>query len=61
MVDLDADLDAAFAALPGLQPRPGQRAMAAAVGEAVATGRPLLVHAPTGIGKSWLTHMIPVK
>jgi ATP-dependent DNA helicase DinG len=53
------DVDAAFAALPGLQPREGQRDMARAVGAAVASGRPLLIHAPTGVGKS-LGYLVPL-
>ncbi|HKF00203.1 MAG TPA: ATP-dependent DNA helicase [Actinomycetes bacterium] len=46
------DLEAAFDALPGLRVRDGQRAMARAVGEAAVSGAALLVHAPTGVGKS---------
>jgi ATP-dependent DNA helicase DinG len=53
------DLDAAFAALPGLTERAAQRRMAAAVAEALDAGRPLLVHAPTGVGKS-LGYLLPL-
>ena len=53
------DLDAAFAALPGLTERAVQRRMAAAVAEALEAQVPLLVHAPTGVGKS-LGYLIPV-
>jgi ATP-dependent DNA helicase DinG len=50
-------LDAAVDALGG-QPRPGQVAMAEAVGEAFRTGRHLLVQAGTGTGKS-LGYLVP--
>jgi ATP-dependent DNA helicase DinG len=53
------DLDAAFAALPGLSPRVAQRDMAAAVAAAIEREAPLLVHAPTGVGKS-LGYLVPV-
>ena len=53
------DRDAAFAALPGLTERAVQRRMAAAVAEALEAQVPLLVHAPTGVGKS-LGYLIPV-
>ncbi len=53
------DLDAAFAALPGLSPRGAQRDMAAAVATAIEREAPLLVHAPTGVGKS-LGYLVPV-
>jgi ATP-dependent DNA helicase DinG len=53
------DLDAAFAALPGLTERAVQRRMAAAVAEALEARVPLLVHAPTGVGKS-LGYLVPV-
>jgi len=53
------DLDAAFAAIPGLRSRAGQRHMARAVADAAAGGTQLLVHAPTGIGKS-LGYLIPI-
>jgi ATP-dependent DNA helicase DinG len=53
------DLDAAFAALPGLTERAVQRRMAAAVAEALEAQVPLLVHAPTGVGKS-LGYLVPV-
>jgi ATP-dependent DNA helicase DinG len=52
-------LGAAFAALPGLRSRPAQLAMAEAVALAAAEGRPLLVHAPTGVGKS-LGYLVPL-
>lgn len=53
------DLDAAFAALPGLSDRAVQRRMAEAVARALASERPLLVHAPTGVGKS-LGYLVPI-
>jgi ATP-dependent DNA helicase DinG len=53
------DLDAAFAALPGLTERAVQRRMAAAVAETLEAQVPLLVHAPTGVGKS-LGYLVPV-
>jgi ATP-dependent DNA helicase DinG len=53
------DLEAAFAALPGLTEREAQQRMAAAVGAALDDGVPLLVHAPTGVGKS-LGYLVPI-
>ena len=53
------DLEAAFAALPGLTERAVQRRMAAAVAEALEAQVPLLVHAPTGVGKS-LGYLVPI-
>ncbi|HEU4398388.1 MAG TPA: ATP-dependent DNA helicase [Actinomycetota bacterium] len=53
------DVDAAFAALPGLTEREAQRRMAAAVAAALDERMPLLVHAPTGVGKS-LGYLVPV-
>jgi ATP-dependent DNA helicase DinG len=53
------DLDAAFAALPGLTERAVQRRMAAAVADALTEQGPLLVHAPTGVGKS-LGYLVPI-
>ena len=53
------DLDAAFATLPGLTERAVQRRMAAAVAEALEAQVPLLVHAPTGVGKS-LGYLVPI-
>jgi ATP-dependent DNA helicase DinG len=53
------DLEAAFAALPGLTERAAQRRMAAAVAEALEAQAPLLVHAPTGVGKS-LGYLVPI-
>src|SRR5919198_6551720 len=53
------DLDAAFSALPGLTPRAAQRAMARAVRAALEHEAPLLVHAPTGVGKS-LGYLVPL-
>jgi ATP-dependent DNA helicase DinG len=53
------DLDAAFAALPGLTEREAQRRMAAAVAGALQDQVPLLVHAPTGVGKS-LGYLLPI-
>jgi ATP-dependent DNA helicase DinG len=53
------DLDAAFAALPGLTEREAQRRMAEAVATALDQREPLLVHAPTGVGKS-LGYLVPV-
>ena len=42
----------------GFEYRPQQQTMAVAVGEALATSRPLLVEAGTGVGKS-LAYLIP--
>ncbi|HEY2960226.1 MAG TPA: ATP-dependent DNA helicase [Actinomycetota bacterium] len=53
------DLDAAFAGLPGLTPRQAQQRMAGAVAGALDDGVPLLVHAPTGVGKS-LGYLVPI-
>src|SRR6266498_3506142 len=53
------ELDACFDALPGLTEREVQRRMAAAVAEALSGQVPLLVHAPTGVGKS-LGYLVPV-
>jgi ATP-dependent DNA helicase DinG len=53
------DLDAAFAQLPGLTPRTAQRDMACAVATAIEREAPLLVHAPTGVGKS-LGYLVPI-
>jgi len=53
------DLDAAFAALPALTARAAQRDMARAVAAAIEREDPLLVHAPTGVGKS-LGYLLPV-
>src|SRR5918999_1208850 len=53
------DLEAAFGALPGLTERSAQRRMAAAVAEALEAQAPLLVHAPTGVGKS-LGSLVPI-
>src|SRR5512132_2698679 len=53
------DLEAAFDALPGLPERVAQRRMAAAVAEALKDQAPLLVHAPTGVGKS-LGYLVPI-
>jgi ATP-dependent DNA helicase DinG len=53
------DLQSAFATLPGLTERAAQRRMAEAVAAALATERPLLVHAPTGVGKS-LGYLVPI-
>jgi ATP-dependent DNA helicase DinG len=51
-------LDAALAAVPGSQDRPGQREMVAAVSTALAAGEHLLVQAGTGTGKS-LGYLVP--
>ncbi|MGI8537004.1 MAG: ATP-dependent DNA helicase [Mycobacteriales bacterium] len=51
-------LDAALAAVPGSQDRPGQRDMVAAVATALASGEHLLVQAGTGTGKS-LAYLVP--
>jgi ATP-dependent DNA helicase DinG len=51
-------LDAALAAVPGSQERPGQRAMVQAVAAALDTGEHLLVQAGTGTGKS-LGYLVP--
>ena len=53
------DLEAAFDALPGLTEREAQRRMATAVAEALEHEVPLLVHAPTGVGKS-LGYLVPI-
>src|SRR6266568_2967405 len=53
------DLDAAFASLPGLTAREAQRTMASAVATALERERPLLAHAPTGVGKS-LGYLVPI-
>jgi ATP-dependent DNA helicase DinG len=53
------DLEAAFGALPGLTERAAQLRMAAAVAEALQAEVPLLVHAPTGVGKS-LGYLVPI-
>src|SRR6266498_1516716 len=53
------DLDAAFASLPGLTAREAQRTMASAVATALEKAEPLLVHAPTGVGKS-LGYLVPI-
>jgi ATP-dependent DNA helicase DinG len=53
------DLDAAFASLPGLTDREAQRTMASAVAAAIEREQPLLVHAPTGVGKS-LGYLVPI-
>src|SRR4029453_10560324 len=53
------DLEAAFDALPGLTEREAQRRMATAVAEALEHQVPLLVHPPTGVGKS-LGYLIPI-
>jgi ATP-dependent DNA helicase DinG len=53
------ELEAAFAALPGLTERAAQRRMAEAVAVALRDEAPLLVHAPTGVGKS-LGYLVPI-
>jgi ATP-dependent DNA helicase DinG len=53
------DLEARFDTLPGLTERAAQRRMAAAVADALASQAPLLVHAPTGVGKS-LGYLVPI-
>jgi ATP-dependent DNA helicase DinG len=53
------DLYAAFASLPGLTEREAQRRMAEAVAAALDERAPLLVHAPTGVGKS-LGYLVPL-
>jgi ATP-dependent DNA helicase DinG len=53
------DLEAAFCALPGLTERVAQRRMADAVAESLTDQVPLLVHAPTGVGKS-LGYLVPI-
>jgi ATP-dependent DNA helicase DinG len=53
------DLEAAFDSLPGLTERAAQRRMAAAVATALEDQVPLLVHAPTGVGKS-LGYLVPI-
>ena len=51
-------LEAALAAVPGAQERPGQRAMVEAVATALSSGEHLLVQAGTGTGKS-LGYLVP--
>ena len=51
-------LDAALVAVPGAQARPGQQAMAEAVGKALSSREHLLVQAGTGTGKS-LAYLVP--
>jgi ATP-dependent DNA helicase DinG len=51
-------LDAALAAVPGSQDRPGQREMVSAVATALGSGEHLLVQAGTGTGKS-LGYLVP--
>jgi ATP-dependent DNA helicase DinG len=51
-------LDAALAAVPGSQERPGQREMVAAVATALGSTEHLLVQAGTGTGKS-LGYLVP--
>ena len=53
-----AALDAALAAVPGSQDRPGQRSMVEAVAIALGSGEHLLVQAGTGTGKS-LAYLVP--
>jgi ATP-dependent DNA helicase DinG len=53
------DLEACFDSLPGLTERAAQRRMAAAAAEALTEQVPLLVHAPTGVGKS-LGYLVPI-
>jgi ATP-dependent DNA helicase DinG len=53
------DVAVAFAAIPGLRSRSAQLVMAGAVDAAASDGVPLLVHAPTGIGKS-LGYLVPL-
>ena len=58
-VDVVAALDAVVAELPdGGEARPGQRQMAAAIEEAIATGRHVVVQAGTGTGKT-LAYLVP--
>ena len=56
--DITSALDRVVAHLPAGEARPGQRAMAEAVGAAVDGGRHLLVQAGTGTGKS-LAYLVP--
>ena len=51
-------LEAALAAFPGAQERPGQRAMVEAVARSLSNGEHLLVQAGTGTGKS-LGYLVP--
>jgi len=51
-------LDAALAAVPGSQERPGQREMVEAIATALGSGEHLLVQAGTGTGKS-LGYLVP--
>ncbi|GLZ77697.1 ATP-dependent helicase [Actinorhabdospora filicis] len=55
---MNALLDAAIAAVPGGQVRPGQQQMAAAIDRARETGSHLLVQAGTGTGKS-IGYLVP--
>lgn len=55
--DIRGALDAVVGALGGQQ-RPGQQEMASAVGQAIETGRHLVVQAGTGTGKS-LGYLVP--
>jgi len=62
---LEAAVEAAFAPggplslqVPEYEPRPGQRAMAAAVARSIQQGRVLLAEAGTGIGKT-LAYLVP--
>jgi ATP-dependent DNA helicase DinG len=53
-----APTGALAAAIPHYEDRPGQRAMAQAVSDALSDNRPLLVEAGTGVGKT-LAYLVP--
>ena len=55
---VDAALGEVTAALPAAEDRPGQRAMAAAVDQAIDSGRHLVVQAGTGTGKT-MAYLVP--
>ncbi len=57
-IDAFAPGGALAQALPGFEPRDGQRQMAAIVGEAMDAGRHLLIEAATGIGKTY-AYLVP--
>ncbi|HAP78255.1 MAG TPA: ATP-dependent helicase, partial [Acidimicrobiaceae bacterium] len=56
--ELDAALRAVTGALPAAEERPGQQQMAAAIAEAISTGRHLVVAAGTGTGKT-IGYLVP--
>ncbi len=56
--DTDRALAAVTSALPAAEDRPGQRQMAEAVSDAIATGKHLVVQAGTGTGKT-MGYLVP--